>query len=76
MELCNKKSNDGIWMDEVAAMQASHAELSFLGTSGILLGSDGNGGSPYSRQQNGQADTSASESATSLGSLEASLGTG
>lgn len=73
MELCNKKSNDGIWMDEVAAMQASHAELSFLGTSGILLGSEGNGGSPYSRQQNSQADTSASESATSLGSLEASL---
>lgn len=64
MELCNKKSNDGIWMDEVAAMQASHAEFSLLGTSGFLLAGEGNG----------QADTSASDSATSLGSLDTNLG--
>ncbi|KAK3037915.1 hypothetical protein RJ639_031806, partial [Escallonia herrerae] len=38
MELCNKKNDDGIWMDEVAAMQAcSGSELSYLRASGVIL---------------------------------------
>ncbi|XP_024959696.1 COP1-interacting protein 7-like [Cynara cardunculus var. scolymus] len=42
MELCNTKSNDRVWMDEVAAMQASsHSQYSYLGTSdGVLPGED------------------------------------
>ncbi|KAK6934292.1 hypothetical protein RJ641_034447 [Dillenia turbinata] len=40
LELCKKKHEDGIWMDELAAMQASQAELSYLGTSGIVLASE------------------------------------
>nr|GMD08586.1 COP1-interacting protein 7 isoform X1 [Ipomoea batatas] len=34
LELCNKKSDDGMWMHEVAAMQAS--ELPYFGKSGII----------------------------------------
>lgn len=37
MELCKKKNDDKIWMDEVAAMQAS-----YLGTSGIILAGENN----------------------------------
>ncbi|KAK6946750.1 hypothetical protein RJ641_000223, partial [Dillenia turbinata] len=40
LELCKKKHEDGIWMDELASMQASQAELSYLGTSGIVLASE------------------------------------
>ncbi|KAA8515295.1 hypothetical protein F0562_018475 [Nyssa sinensis] len=37
-ELCKKKHTDGIWMDELAAMEAcSQSELPYLGTSGIIL---------------------------------------
>ncbi|XP_050203896.1 COP1-interacting protein 7 [Mercurialis annua] len=37
-ELCKKKRGDGLWMEELAAMEACPpAELSFLGTSGIVL---------------------------------------
>ncbi|XP_031120255.1 COP1-interacting protein 7-like isoform X3 [Ipomoea triloba] len=35
LELCTKKSDDGMWMHEVAAMQAS--ELPYFGKSGIVL---------------------------------------
>ncbi|KAL6538357.1 COP1-interacting protein 7 [Orobanche gracilis] len=37
MELCKKKNEDKIWMDEVAAMQAS-----YMGTSGIILAGESN----------------------------------
>ncbi|XP_015080576.1 COP1-interacting protein 7 isoform X1 [Solanum pennellii] len=41
MELCNKKGDDGIWMDEVAALQAySPSEFSYFGRSGITLAAD------------------------------------
>ncbi|KAH0744908.1 hypothetical protein KY290_032901 [Solanum tuberosum] len=41
MELCNKKRDDGIWMDEVAALQAySPSEFSYFGRSGITLAAD------------------------------------
>ncbi|KAL3508640.1 hypothetical protein ACH5RR_028041 [Cinchona calisaya] len=69
MELCNKKSDDGIWMDEVAAMQACSPEFSYLGTSGIIISGEGNDGLS-SRPANGQLDAPASDSTTSLGSLE------
>uniref|UniRef100_A0A5B7BWF1 COP1-interacting protein 7 n=1 Tax=Davidia involucrata TaxID=16924 RepID=A0A5B7BWF1_DAVIN len=37
-ELCKKKHTDGVWMDELAAMEAcSPSELPYLGTSGIIL---------------------------------------
>ncbi|KAL6991022.1 hypothetical protein U1Q18_009145 [Sarracenia purpurea var. burkii] len=37
-ELYKKKLTDGLWMDELAAMEAcSQSDLSFLGTSGITL---------------------------------------
>ncbi|KAL3503249.1 hypothetical protein ACH5RR_037698 [Cinchona calisaya] len=70
MELCNKKSNDGIWMDEVAAMQAFSPEFSYLGTSGIIIAGEGNDGGLFSKQPNGQVDAPASDSTTSPGSLE------
>ncbi|KAI3702877.1 hypothetical protein L6452_28630 [Arctium lappa] len=38
MELCDTKSKDRVWMDEVAAMQASsHSQYSYLGTSGGII---------------------------------------
>lgn len=41
MELCNKKRDDGIWMDEVAALQAySPSEFSYVGRSGITLAAE------------------------------------
>ncbi|XP_059283034.1 COP1-interacting protein 7 [Lycium ferocissimum] len=41
MELCNKKRDDGIWMDEVAALQAySPSEFSYFGRSGITLAAE------------------------------------
>ncbi|KAK3015531.1 hypothetical protein RJ639_006662 [Escallonia herrerae] len=40
-ELCKKKNTDGLWMDELAAMAAcSPSELSYSGTSGIILTSE------------------------------------
>ncbi|XP_050286878.1 COP1-interacting protein 7 isoform X2 [Quercus robur] len=37
-ELCKKKHADGLWMEELAAMKAcSPSELSFMGTSAIVL---------------------------------------
>ncbi|PIN22723.1 hypothetical protein CDL12_04540 [Handroanthus impetiginosus] len=60
MELCNKKNNDKIWMDEVAAMQAS-----YLGASGIMLASENN-----DLSQTGVAKSSGSDSITRHGSLD------
>ncbi|KAJ8567882.1 hypothetical protein K7X08_020604 [Anisodus acutangulus] len=41
MELCNKKRDDRIWMDEMAALQAySPSEFSFFGRSGISLAAE------------------------------------
>ncbi|KAI3771499.1 hypothetical protein L6452_02664 [Arctium lappa] len=38
MELCDTESKDRVWMDEVAAMQASsHSQYSYLGTSGGIM---------------------------------------
>ena len=74
MELCNKKSDDRIWMDEVAAMQAFSPEFSYLGTSGIIIAGEGNDGALSSRQPNGQVDAPASDSTTSPGSLETNPG--
>jgi len=40
-ELCKKKHGDGLWMEELAAMEACPpSELSFLGTSGIVLANE------------------------------------
>lgn len=64
MELCNKKNDDKIWMDEVAAMQAS-----YFRTSGIILAGENN--DPC---QTGPAKSSASDSITRPGSLDTSEG--
>ncbi|KAJ6728042.1 COP1-INTERACTING PROTEIN 7 [Salix koriyanagi] len=72
MELCKKKNHDRLWMDELAAMQASQLELPFLKTSGIVLAGEenypGQIGGLSGGKYNGSID--ASDSATSLGSLD------
>ncbi|XP_059661535.1 COP1-interacting protein 7 [Cornus florida] len=79
MELCKRKNDDGLWMDEVAAMQASQAELSYMATSGIILAGEDyghsqdfminvqNGGLSSSKQN---ASIDASDSTISHGSLD------
>ncbi|GFY91842.1 disease resistance protein [Actinidia rufa] len=60
-ELCKKKLTDGLWMDEVAAMQAcSQTDLSFLGNSGIILACD-NGLSAGTLVSNGSLDVSSGQ---------------
>lgn len=40
-EICKKKHGDGLWMDELAAIEACpQPELSYMGTSGIMLTSE------------------------------------
>ncbi|XP_061984373.1 COP1-interacting protein 7-like [Populus nigra] len=72
MELCKKKNQDRLWMDELAAMQASQLELPYLKTSGIVLAGEenypGQIGGLSGGKHNGSID--ASDSATSLGSLD------
>ncbi|KAL4580295.1 hypothetical protein LXL04_016483 [Taraxacum kok-saghyz] len=47
MELCHKKSNDRVWMDEVAAMQAySRSHNSYIGTPRAVLFPDEDDHSP------------------------------
>ncbi|KAF2305139.1 hypothetical protein GH714_002021 [Hevea brasiliensis] len=47
-ELCKKKHGDGLWMEELAAMEACPpSELSLLGTSGIILNNDASGLNPH-----------------------------
>ncbi|KAA3486735.1 ABC transporter D family member 2, chloroplastic [Gossypium australe] len=65
MELCKRKNEDRVWMAEVAAMQACpRPDLSYLGTSGIVLAGEENDlnqnlmMSLSSTKQNGSADAS------------------
>lgn len=64
MELCKKKNDDKIWMDEVAAMQAS-----YMGTSGIIFAGENN-----DVYQTGPAKSSAFDSIVRHGSLDTSEG--
>jgi hypothetical protein len=78
-ELCKKKHADGLWMEELAAVKAfSPSELSFVGTSGIVLtneisaynqsttlDSSKDGASSCNLVANGSLDTSKSGSSTS-----------
>ncbi|XP_071714445.1 COP1-interacting protein 7-like [Rutidosis leptorrhynchoides] len=42
-DLCKKKHNDGLWMDELAAMAAyPPSELAYTGTSGLLITTESN----------------------------------
>ncbi|MFS8027964.1 hypothetical protein Hanom_Chr16g01504921 [Helianthus anomalus] len=42
-DLCKKKHNDGLWMDELAAIAAyPPSELAYTGTSGILIATESN----------------------------------
>ncbi|KAK9056321.1 hypothetical protein SSX86_027411 [Deinandra increscens subsp. villosa] len=42
-DLCKKKHNDGLWMDELAAMAAyPPSELAYNGTSGLLIATESN----------------------------------
>ncbi|KAA8523865.1 hypothetical protein F0562_010288 [Nyssa sinensis] len=87
-ELCKKKNDDGLWMDEVAAMQAwSHSELPYLGTSGIVLAGEDidhsqetminiQSGGLSSRKQHVSIDASMSDSTISHGSLDISQDNG
>ncbi|KAL0320693.1 UNVERIFIED_CONTAM: COP1-interacting protein 7 [Sesamum radiatum] len=65
MELCKQKNNDKIWMDEVAAMQAS-----YLGTSGITFA-----GESHDLSQTGLTKSSTPDSITRHGSLDITEGT-
>ncbi|KAK4420653.1 COP1-interacting protein 7 [Sesamum alatum] len=65
MELCKQKNSDKIWMDEVAAMQAS-----YLGTSGIMFA-----GESQELSQTGLAKSSTPDSITRHGSLDINEGT-
>lgn len=39
--MCKKKRGDGLWIEELAAMEAcSPTDLSFMGTSGIVLANE------------------------------------
>ncbi|KAI8024736.1 COP1-interacting protein 7 [Camellia lanceoleosa] len=77
IELCKKKNDDGLWMDEVAAMQAySHSEFPYLGSSGIILSGEDNDHSQGiminvpSKKQDGSIDASTSDSTISHGSSD------
>lgn len=86
IDLCKKKNEDRLWVDEIAAMQASsQPELAYLGTSGIILAGEDHDNSqnnimhthpngPFNGKQNGSFDTSVSDSTASHGSLEISQG--
>ncbi|KAL9392547.1 hypothetical protein Peur_016467 [Populus x canadensis] len=86
-ELCKKKHGDGLWMEELAAMEACPpSELSFLGTSGIVLANEisslnqnvmlnltNNGVSTGDFMPNGSTDASRSDS--TAGRKDGSMGT-
>ncbi|KAK9152659.1 hypothetical protein Sjap_000139 [Stephania japonica] len=73
-ELCQKKHNDGLWMDELAAMEAcQQQELPYFGTSGIILTSENNT-SKVQLELNGSLDASISESSTSHTSSDVNQG--
>ncbi|XVF70353.1 hypothetical protein PTKIN_Ptkin11bG0155200 [Pterospermum kingtungense] len=65
MDLCKRKNEDRLWMAELAAMQAcARPDLSYLGTSGIILAGEENDPSQNlmlnfsNGKQNGSADAS------------------
>lgn len=69
MNLCKEKNEDGLWMDEIAAMQAlSRPDLPYLPTSGIILAAEENGlgsiqdSGPSSEITNGSTDFNVTES--------------
>ncbi|XP_057528464.1 COP1-interacting protein 7 isoform X2 [Amaranthus tricolor] len=70
-DLCKKKNEDRLWVDEIAAMQAMvQPELAFMGTSGIILAGEENDPSKGVKQ-NGSTDVSMSDSVASHGSSDA-----
>ncbi|KAJ9136201.1 hypothetical protein P3X46_033302 [Hevea brasiliensis] len=77
-ELCKKKHGDGLWMEELAAMEACPpSELSLLGTSGIILNNDASGLNPHiiltlpkGDVPNGSTDASRSDSTASHASFD------
>ncbi|KAI3986778.1 hypothetical protein MKX01_039752 [Papaver californicum] len=74
MELCDKKNNDRLWMDELAAVQAfTQPELPYLATSGIILTGDG-GLSNGQLDPNGSVDASVSDSTTNHASADVNQG--
>lgn len=87
IDLCKKKNEDRLWIDEIAAMQAfSQPELPYLGTSGIILaGEDHINGqnlminvpsnSLSGAKQNVSGDASVSDSTPSHGSVDANQDT-
>ncbi|KMT13036.1 hypothetical protein BVRB_4g087500 [Beta vulgaris subsp. vulgaris] len=74
-DLCKKKNEDRLWVDEIAAMQAMvQPELTYLGTSGIIVAGEENDPSQSlmtAGKQNGSTDVSMSDSMTSHGSSDA-----
>ncbi|OIW11524.1 hypothetical protein TanjilG_26890 [Lupinus angustifolius] len=69
LDLCKQKNEDKLWMDEIAAMQASaQPVLPYLRTSGIILAGEDDNNSKL----NGIVDASISDSTASLGSLDIS----
>ncbi|CAN0915562.1 COP1-interacting protein 7 [Linum grandiflorum] len=70
-ELCKKKNQDRLWVDEIVAMQAAHLELPSLRNSGITLAGEESYPSQLpALRLNGSID--ASDSATSIGSVDLS----
>ncbi|KAL8166191.1 hypothetical protein V2J09_007690 [Rumex salicifolius] len=63
IDLCKKKNEDRLWMDEIAAMQAlPHPDLSYLGSSGIVLaGEDNIQGASDSSVSHGSSDINADQ---------------
>ncbi|CAN1789537.1 COP1-interacting protein 7 [Linum perenne] len=75
MELCKKKNQDRLWVDEIVAMQAVQLELPSLRSSGIILAGEESYPSQLSAVRlNGSNDVS--DSATSIGSVDLSQAEG
>lgn len=84
INLCKKKNEDRLWVDEIAAMQASSQhELPYLGKSGIILAGEDHDDSfminvhPNSlsgEKQCSYVDASVSDSTAYHGSLDISEG--
>ncbi|KAE9585211.1 hypothetical protein Lalb_Chr25g0286571 [Lupinus albus] len=69
LDLCKQKNEDKLWMDEIAAMQASaQPVLPYLRTCGIILAGEDDNNSKL----NSLVDASISDSTASLGSLDIS----
>ncbi|MED6160651.1 COP1-interacting protein 7 [Stylosanthes scabra] len=69
LDLCKQKNEDKLWMDEIAAMQASSQPvLPYLRTSGIILA----GEDDVSSKLNGSGDAAISESTPSHASFDMS----